>query len=234
MWKSLHLVPCFTLYVLGVFLSSIAFGGIAVEVQTGYSPIGSLNVETSVSTRGVPVVGTVSIQADESESFVWGVGASTYFTQLFYAREGIKYSGVYNAVGLNLSFGTRFGVDNILMFQGEGLFLGQLSAKNRTFTVVNGQEFQHATVVTYKNSQPSKLGVLGRVGLISDIKGGQFNKRQFMRFGLSLDYLHQPFDLQNTDVRTSNASVFPGEKTQTAVSYSLSLLSLNFLVGFVF
>lgn len=148
-----------------------------------------------------------------------------------YTDQAAYKRATYNLYGINAGVFKTLGESMRLQFLAEYYSTADLSSLSTHTDLVNGNNFKYSTLQVYGGTPATG----GRVNLTHDKTDGQFTKSNRYRSGLGVSVIQQKLSSETTEIQISNSVLSPGSLfTKSEVSYSLTVISIDFFVGLTF
>lgn len=204
-------------------VASIADADVALHAGFGYGR-GTLQAGDALPVQSTPVILEVSREG--------AVQVSGVFQHHFmsYQQDGSKFDGIDVLAGGALGVKVFRGVKSDVRVRAGYYPSATMVMASDTSGTVNDETFRHSTLTTFKSS----AAVEGSLIYVYELKEGQFNRRERLRYGASLNYLSQSLTARTIKIATSNADLVPRQIVKEAVNYKLTIFSLGLMVGYAF
>jgi hypothetical protein len=148
-----------------------------------------------------------------------------------FTEEAVKKRATYNLYGGHLGFSLMLTPSFGLQVNGEYYGTTNISVLSTHQVRLNGSNYKYSTWEQYTGGAASGL----RLQISHDKADGQFSARNRYRSGVGLSLVQQSFGRESTKITTSDSELTPSQTlTQSEVSYSLMLMSIDLFIGLTF
>jgi hypothetical protein len=199
----------------------------ALTGVAGYG-IGILQTETSANGSGAVYGGRFDLLFPFHGSSQLLLGLNASYAQLSIYDAGVASTANFFGPGVNS--GIVFGKNSKFEVSGTYIFDPQTIVGNSTIASINGETYKHSAVILLDSDSAFEA----RAGYISEVTTGQFTKHERMRVGFLLNYTSQSVTKRTIKVGTNDATVGPTQTISEAVDFSLSIFSLQLILGMGF
>jgi hypothetical protein len=199
----------------------------AITGFAGYG-LGILQTETSSQGSGAVYGGRFDVLFPFHGSSQLMLGLNGSYAQLSIYDAGVASTASF--FGPGVTTGIVFGMTSKFEISGTYILDPQTVVGNSTIASINGETYKHSTVILLDSASAFEA----RVGYISEVTTGQFTKHERMRVGFLLNYTSQAITNRTIKVGTNDATVGPTQTISETVDFSLSLYSLQLMLGMGF
>jgi hypothetical protein len=211
-----------------LFFGALCLPGVAraepiFGLTTGYS-IGTLTRKTTEKFSTISVIGYAGY------SF-WGINVSAFFQHmdLSYTVSGAAYNGLYALTGVGAGYQFAPSKSGNFSVTAQYPLTTAYSVLSESTSTVNGQNYQYSELTTLTGGTAFQI-ISGYNFLIEG--SGAHKKGENLHGGLHLGYLKQNFTSQATRIKTNNSDLAPASTGTQDVNYSVSVISLYFVINY--